>query len=124
MKIKLLISPDGVHWKDWTIGLKEIARVRWSDTNHPVSRAAYSITVGAKRTFVQIELEKQEVFTEFIGKLWKAVGARLLKEIMEGLRAWQRFLEAAIRKPSNHRIKRPVGIGAGMSASAETNTVL
>ena len=91
MKSKLRISPEGVHWKGGTIGLEEISRVRWSGTKHSVSGiptgTTYSITVGAKRTFFTIEVKKREIFTEFVDRLWKTAGVRLLTEMLQGLRA-------------------------------------
>ena len=95
MKSKLRISPEGVHWKGGTIGLEEITRVRWSGTKHSLSGiptgTTYSITVGAKRTFFTIELKKREIFTEFVDRLWKTAGVRLLTEMLEGLKAGQKF---------------------------------
>ena len=91
MKNKLRISPQGVHWKGSTISLEDITWIRWSGTRHSVSGiptgTTYSITVGAEGTFVQIELKKREVFTEFVGRLWKTAGVRLLTEMLEGLKA-------------------------------------
>ena len=95
MKSKLRISPAGVHWKGTTIGLEEITRVRWSGTKHSVSGiptgTRYHITVGCARTFVQIELKKQEIFNEFVDRLWKTAGVRLLTEMLEGLRAGRQY---------------------------------
>ena len=95
MKSKLRISPEGVHWKGGTIGLEEITRVRWSGTKHSVSGiptgTTYSITVGAKRTFFTIELKKREMLTEFVDRLWKTAGVRLLTEMLQGLRAGEQY---------------------------------
>ena len=95
MKSKLRISPEGVHWKGGTIGLEDITRVRWSGTKHSVSGVptgtTYNITVGAKRTFFTIELKKGEIFTEFVDRLWKTAGVRLLTEMLQGLRAGEQY---------------------------------
>ena len=95
MKSKLRISPEGVHWKGGAIGLEEISRVRWSGTKHSVSGiptgTTYSITVGAKRTFFTIEVKKREIFTEFVDRLWKTAGVRLLTEMLQGLRAGEQY---------------------------------
>ncbi|MCY4467229.1 MAG: hypothetical protein OXC08_00795 [Thiotrichales bacterium] len=86
MQSKLRISPAGVHWKGTTIGLEEITRVRWSETKNSVrgipTGTTYHITVGCGRTFVQIELKKREIFNEFVDRLWKTAGVRLLTEIL------------------------------------------
>ena len=95
MKRNLRISPEGVHWKGTTIGLEEITRVRWTGTRHYTSgipsNAKFSITVGAKRTFVQIELTDYRVFAEFIERLWKTAGMRLLTEMLERLRDGEQY---------------------------------
>ena len=95
MKNKLGISPAGVQWKGSTIGLDEITRVRWSGTNHYTngipSNAKFSITVGAKRTFVRIELKDYRVFAEFVERLSKTAGMRLFTEMLKGLRAGQQY---------------------------------
>ena len=95
MKSKLRISPAGVHWKGTTIGLEEISRVTWSATKYSISGiptgTTYHITVGCGRTFVQIELKEQEIFNEFIDRLWKAAGVRLLTEMLEGLKAGEQY---------------------------------
>ena len=95
MRNKLRISPAGVEWKGSTIGLEEITRVRWSGTKHYTSGipsdAKFSITVGAKRTFVRIELKDYRVFAEFVERLSKTAGIRLLTEMLEGLRAGQQY---------------------------------
>ena len=91
MKNKLRISPEGVHWKGVTIGLEEITRVRWSGTKHSLSGiptgTTYDISVGGKETFVQVTLKNEEIFTEFVERLWKAAGVRLLTAMLEELRA-------------------------------------
>ena len=95
MKSKLRISPAGVHWKGATIGLEEITRVRWSGSKHSErgipTGTTYHITVGSGRTFAQIELRKQEIFNEFVNRLWKTAGVRLLTEMLEGLRAGRQY---------------------------------
>lgn len=95
MKNKLAISPAGVQWKGSTIGLDEITRVRWSGTKHYTngipSNAKFSITVGAQRTFVRIELKDYRVFAEFVERLSKTAGMRLFTEILKGLRAGQQY---------------------------------
>ena len=95
MKNKLRISPAGVEWKGSRIGLEEITRVRWSGTKHYTSgvpsSAKFSITVGAKRTFVRIELKDYREFAEFVERLSKTAAIRLFTEMLEGLRAGQQY---------------------------------
>ena len=94
-KNKLRISPDGVQWKGSKIPLEEINRVRWGGTRHSVNGiptgTAYNIFVGGQNGGTNIELRKQQIYSEFIDRLWKTAGVRLLTEMLEGLRAGKRY---------------------------------
>ncbi len=94
-KDKLKISPDGVEWKGRRIPLDSISRLRWGGTKHYVngipSGSTYSIFVGTDQDGVSIELNKEKIYGEFIERLWKAVGTRLLTQILEGLKEGQRY---------------------------------
>lgn len=94
-KDKLRISPDGVQWKGAKIPLEEIKRVRWGGTRNSVNGiptgTTYSIFVGGERDVTTIELKKQQIYLEFVKRLWKTAGVRLLTEMLEGLRAGNRY---------------------------------
>ena len=94
-KGKLRISPDGVQWKGSKIPLEEIKRVRWGGTRHSVNGiptgTTYNIFVGGERGGTTIELRKQQIYSEFVDRLWKTAGVRLLTEMLEGLRAGKRY---------------------------------
>ena len=94
-KDKLRISPDGVQWKGSKIPLEEIKRVRWGGTRHSVNGiptgTTYNIFVGGERGGTTIELRKQQIYSEFVDRLWKTAGVRLLTEMLEGLRAGKRY---------------------------------
>ena len=83
-KDKLRISPDGVQWKGSKIPLEEIKRVRWGGTRHSVNGiptgTTYNIFVGGERGGTTIELRKQQIYSEFVDRLWKTAGVRLLTE--------------------------------------------
>lgn len=94
-KDKLRISPDGVQWKGSKIPLEEINRVRWGGTRHSLNGiptgTTYSIFVGGEHGGTSIELRKQQIYSEFVDRLWKTAGVRLLTEMLEGLRAEKRY---------------------------------
>jgi hypothetical protein len=94
-KDKLRISPDGVQWKGAKIPLEEINRVRWGGTRHSVNGiptgTTYNIFVGGERSGTTIELRKEQIYSEFVDRLWKTAGVRLLTEMLEGLRAGKRY---------------------------------
>ena len=92
----LRISPDGVQWKGSKIQLDEIERVRWGATRHSVNGiptgTSYSIFVGSERRIMSIQLRQKLIYSEFVGRLWKTAGVRLLTEMLERLRAGKRYL--------------------------------
>ena len=94
-KHKLRISPDGVQWRGSKIPLEEIKRVRWGGTRHSMNGIPtgtnYNIFVGGERGGTSIELGNEHTYSEFVDRLWKAAGARLLTEMLEGLRAGKRY---------------------------------
>ena len=94
-KDKLRISPDGVEWKGAKFPLGDITRVRWGGTKHSINGiptgTTYNIIVGNDRAGANITLKKQQVYSEFVERLWRAVGARLLTEMLEGLREGKRY---------------------------------
>lgn len=94
-KDRLKISPDGVEWKGRLIPLDSISRLRWGGTKHYVngvpSGTTYSIFVGADWEVEKIELREEQVYGEFIERLWKAVGIRLLTQLLEGLKKGEKY---------------------------------
>ncbi len=94
-KDKLRISPDGVQWRKAKIPLNEITRLRWGGTRHSVNGiprgTTYNIFVGGERSGTSIELRKKDIYSEFVDRLWKTAGTRLLTEMLEGLRAGKRY---------------------------------
>ena len=95
LKNKLRISPDGVQWKGSKIPLGEIRRLRWSGTKHSVNGiptgTTYNIFVGGESGSTTIELRNQRIYSEFVERLWKTAGVRLLTEMLKGLRAGKRY---------------------------------
>ena len=95
LKNKLRISPDGVQWKGSKISLEEIKRLRWGGTRHSVNGiptgTTYIIFVGGERGSTTIELRNQRIYSEFVERLWKTAGVRLLTEMLKGLRAGKRY---------------------------------
>ena len=90
-KDKLRIAPDGVQWKGSKISLEEITQVRWGGTQHSVNGiptgTTYNIFVGGERGGTTIALRDQQIYSEFVDRLWKSAGVRLLTEMLEGLRS-------------------------------------
>jgi hypothetical protein len=94
-KAKLRISPEGIEWKGRRWDLDSITRVRWGGTRHSVNGiptgTTYSIIFGNSSGYASIELNKEAIYSNFIDRLWRAVGVRLLTEYLEGLRDGKRY---------------------------------
>jgi hypothetical protein len=86
----LSISPQGVSWKGQSFPLDSITRVRWGGVNHSVNGiptgTTYTIAFGNRSSEAVVELKKQDIYSAFIDKLWRAVCVRLLTEMLEALK--------------------------------------
>lgn len=89
-KDTLSISPQGVSWKGQNFPLDSITRVRWGGISHSVNGiptgTTYTIAFGNRNSEAVVELKKQDIYTTFLDKLWRAVCVRLLTEMLEALR--------------------------------------
>ncbi|MFH4480099.1 hypothetical protein WMQ53_02710 [Vibrio diabolicus] len=94
-KDKLRISPEGIEWKGRRWDLDSITRVRWGGTKHSVNGiptgTTYSIVFGNSSNYTSIELKKEATYSNFIDRLWKAVGVRLITEYLQGLREGKKY---------------------------------
>jgi len=94
-KNKLRISPEGIEWKGRRWDLDSITRIRWGGTRHSVNGiptgTTYSIVFGNSSGYSSIELRKQDIYSNFVDRLWRAVGVRLLTEYLEGLRDGKQY---------------------------------
>lgn len=101
-KNKLRISPDGVEWKGERWDLNSITRIRWSGIRYSVhdvpTGTIHTVVWGNDTRSASIELTEDLVYTNFIDRLWKTVGIRLLAEYLQSLRDGQkhRFGSAVI----------------------------
>lgn len=90
-KSRLSISPDGISWRDKTFPLGSITRVRWGGVRHSVNGIPtgtnYTIAFGDNLAEAVVDLKRQEVFSNIVDKLWRAVGVRLLIELLQSLKA-------------------------------------
>ena len=102
-KDTLSISPDGISWKGQSFPLESITRVRWGGIRHSVngipSGTTYTVAFGNNRSEAAVELRKEDIYSTFVDKLWRAVGMRLLGELFEALKAGRevRFGDAIVR---------------------------
>lgn len=96
-KKTLRISPKGVHWHGRSIPLNLIERIRWGgvmvSSTWGTPQVSYQIAVASNRKGkISIELENETIYTEFVDRLWKAVGVRILVEMLNDLRDEKRLV--------------------------------
>ena len=88
-KEKLRISPEGIEWQGRRWDLNSITYVRWGGTSHSLNGiptgTTYRIVFGNGSNHASISLRKTSTYTNFIDRLWKSVGIRLLLEYLDGL---------------------------------------
>jgi hypothetical protein len=102
-KDTLSISAGGVSWKDKTYPLDTITRVRWGGVRNSVNGIStgtdYTVAFGDSRTESVVSIRREATYTKFIEKLWRAVCARLMSDILRALKAGSevRFGEATVR---------------------------
>jgi hypothetical protein len=88
-KDKLSISPCGVAWNNQRYPLDKVTRVRWGGTRHSVNGipagTTYTVAFGDNQSEAAFRIKKDAVYSAFIEKLWRAVGVRLLGELVVSL---------------------------------------
>lgn len=116
-KDTLSISPEGLAWKNRHYALGSVTRVRWGGVRKSVNGAPAGITFtlafGDSQSEAVIELKKESIYSAFVEKLWRAVGVRLLTELLNSLKSGNevRFGDATLRDDSitlvKHRFLMP-----------------
>jgi hypothetical protein len=90
-KDALEISPQGLSWKNRRYPLDKVTRVRWGGTAHYVNGIhtgnTYTIAFGDAASETDVVLAKEEQYSAFVDRLWRAVCVRLLTEMLESLKA-------------------------------------
>jgi len=85
----LSISPSGVSFKKKHYKLDDVTRVYWgatrNSTNGVYTGTTYSIGFGDNGSGAFVETSKEDVFDNFVNRLWKAVGVRLMVELLVSL---------------------------------------
>ncbi len=85
----LSISASGISWKGKNYPLDSVTRATWGAVSHSVNGiptgTTYTIAFGDARSVSRVETKKKEVFIEFTDRLWKAVGTRILTDMLKDL---------------------------------------
>lgn len=88
-KDTLSISPKGVSWKSQSYPLDNITRVRWGAVRHSVNGiptgTTYTMAFGDDRSQAVCETRQEEVFDQFVKRLFRAVGLPILVRMLAEL---------------------------------------
>ena len=94
-KDTLSISPAGVSWKSQSYPLDAVTRVRWGAVRQSVNGiptgTTYTIAFGDDRSQAVCETRQEGVFDEFVPRLFRAVGVRIMIKMVSSLGAGQKL---------------------------------
>lgn len=94
-KDELEIGPDGVVWKGKKFPLASITAVKWGAVRNSVNGIPtgtdYCIGIADRSGSTNIHLRKEATYNGFVNALWKAVGVRLLVDMLEALKKGQQI---------------------------------
>lgn len=95
LKDTLRISPNGIEWKGTRTPLEAVTGIGWGATRNSINGIPtgtdYFLTFCDRNKVTRIQTNRQEVFSTFSDKLWRAVGVRLMTEMLQGLRSGNRY---------------------------------
>lgn len=104
-KDKLAISLKGIEWKGEKYPLESIKTVSWGGTRHSVNGIPtgtnYTINFSDGNRSQTIETRKQEVYSEFIQRLWQGVCVRLMFEMLIAFQEGKKLHFAGIAVDDN-----------------------
>lgn len=92
---RLRISVDGIEWNDRAWKLEEISRIRWGATKRYIngipSGTEYMVAFATRHDSQVVHPKSEEVFREFTSRLFRAVGVRLIMEMLAGLKRGEKY---------------------------------
>lgn len=86
---KFSISPKGISWQGIAYPLKSVTNLRWGGVRHSVNGiptgTSYTIGFGDNQRSGTIETRNNEIYSAIVDKLWRAIGVRLMFELLAAL---------------------------------------
>jgi hypothetical protein len=86
----LKISTSGLEWSGKCFPLESITRVRWGEFVRS-GVVEYSIYFGDTNDYTSVTFKDEDIYTQFVSRLWKSVGIRLLLQQLAILKEGQCF---------------------------------
>jgi hypothetical protein len=94
-KDTLSISSAGISWKNQSYPLDAVTRVRWGALRQSVNGipmgTTYTLFFGDEHSQAVCETSRKDVFEQFVPRLFRAVGVRIIIKMLETLGAGQRL---------------------------------
>jgi hypothetical protein len=89
-KDKVCMTAQAIEWKNQRFPLDAVTRIRWGATRHSVNGVptgtTYTVVVGDAASAMTIGLRNATVYDNLVERLWKAVGIRLVLELVRRVR--------------------------------------
>jgi len=80
----LSISHEGIKLDNAFYPLETISRTRWGGVRDQYNRIMYKFSFGDDHDLKEIETESESLYNNFTQRLWKAVGVRIIGEMIAG----------------------------------------
>lgn len=94
-KDTLRLSTAGVEWKNTRYPLAAVTRIGWGATKNSINGiptgTTYKVLFGDDKRLSEVQLSHEPIFSGFVDRLWRAVGVRLLTELLRGLADGKRY---------------------------------
>ena len=93
-KKTLEITPKGFCWCGELVPMNDISRIRWGvdlRRGGVFPKRVYTAVFGTQDKEYAIKTKQKDFYEHLADKYWKAVGRRLLSEMMDGLAAGKKY---------------------------------
>ena len=93
-KKTLEITPKGFYWCGELVPMNDISRIRWGvdlRRGGVFPKRVYTAVFGTQDKEYAIKTKQKDFYEHLTDKYWKAVGRRLLSEMMDGLAAGKKY---------------------------------
>ena len=93
-KKTLEITPKGFCWCGELVSMNDISRIRWGvdlRRGGVFPKRVYTAVFGTQDKEYAIKTKQKDFYEHLTDKYWKAVGRRLLSEMMDGLAAGKKY---------------------------------
>lgn len=93
----LILTQEGIHWKNRFVRFNDIASTGWGGTRHIYNGiptgTVYDIHLDdrTKRVPMTIRTRRKAVYSAIVDIVWKQAGVHILARLLDGLRSGKRY---------------------------------